>query len=552
MQYLDQEIRRRQLGSVLVYALIRMLSLISPYLMSKVIDNYVPDRNYVGIVTGILFFMAIPLITVVLQTGYNYVVIKYVRKKGNEIALRIMKNLVYKENAYFDKEKSLELLAYSSKETVSYINFCLAELSEYYVNFVVAMVIFVILCVIHPLIGAVQLLYLPMAFLPTKRIMKNVEKEVQTVLEKNAVINQTKGDIFQAIEFIKLNRIEEKKLDDVDRMNQSINKIWGKVAALDTLSAIWTSGFATAFFTGVTFGIGAVLILLFPQSLQVGQLMAVISYCALLYGNINAILQTGIDKKKKESEYSKIFSYLELSGERERDEGKSEFVLERGIVFQNCRFAYEDSDPVLDGLNLQFVAGQWTGIVGTSGGGKSTVLDILVKLYEVGAGQVFIDDLDINEVSCFSIREKVTKITQDIYLFPGTVEENLRLVCPGASEEELWQALEFACLREYVEALPKGLKTDVGEAGKLMSGGERQRLSIAMGLLRKNRVLLLDEVTASLDPAVEAELAHNFAQLVKEGYTIISISHKIEFLKYADTIYEINNGKAEKVKQQIK
>ena len=548
MKYFDHEIRRRQLVSVLVFTLIRMLALISPYLMSKVIDDYVPDRNYMGIVMGILLFMAIPLLTVILQTGYNYVVIKYVRKKGNEIALKIMKNLIYKENAFFDKEKSLELLAYSSKETVSYINFCLAELSEYYVNLVVAAVIFVILCMIHPLIGAVQLLYLPIAFLPTKKIMKNVEKEVQSVLEKNAAINQTKGDIFQAIEFIKLNRIEEKKLDDVDRMNQSVNKIWGKVAALDTLSAIWTGGFAAAFFTGATFGVGAVLILLFPQSLQVGQLIAVISYCTLLYGNINAVLKTGIGKKKNEGEYSKIFSYLELAGEREREAGKGEFVLEKEIAFRNCSFAYEDAAPVLDGLNLRFEAGHWTGIVGMSGGGKSTVFDILVKLYEVGADQVFIDDMDINEVSCFSIRDKVTKITQDIYLFPGTIEENLRLVCPGASEEELWQALEFACLREYVEALPEGLKTDVGEAGKLMSGGERQRLSIAMGLLRKNRVLLLDEVTSSLDSAMEAQLAHNFSRLAREGYTIISISHKMEFLKYADTIYEIGNGKAKVVK----
>ena len=115
----------------------------------------------------------------------------------------------------------------------------------------------------------------------------------------------------------------------------------------------------------------------------------------------------------------------------------------------------------------------------------------------------------------------------------------------GITEEEIWEALRFACLDDYVRELPQGIRTDVGEAGKLMSGGERQRLSIAMGLLRGNKILLLDEITSNLDLSLEERLADHFQELVQNGYTIISISHRLSFLKYAQDVYEMREGKAQ-------
>ena len=170
-----------------------------------------------------------------------------------------------------------------------------------------------------------------------------------------------------------------------------------------------------------------------------------------------------------------------------------------------------------------------------------------MKLYDVPDGQVYVDSVDINQVNCFSVREQVTKISQEVFLFPGTLEDNLKLMRSDATEEEIRQALDFAWLGDYVSALPHGIRTDVGEAGKLMSGGEKQRLSIAMGILRNNRILLLDEVSSNLDPKVEDILAEHFHSLAEQGYTIISISHRMEFLKYADTVYEIQNGQAAEI-----
>lgn len=536
------KIKKQQIIATIFFTLIQLITLIAPFVMGLIIDEYIPNKNLYGIIFGIIIFILIPFFSVALQTLYNYFLIKYVRKKGNEMSIDIMKNLVYKENQFFDQENSLELLSYSSKEAVSYINFYISELSKFYVYIIISIIIFIILLFLNPIIALIQLLYFPIAYFPVKKIMKNIDLEVQEIVKTNAEINQIKGDVFKAIEFIKLNRLENKKIKEVEKHNERINKIWGKVAALDTMSGIWSSGFVTVLFTGISFGVGALLVLNNVFNFQIGQLVSCITYIGLLYGYFNTILQTNIDKKKKEAEFEKIFSYLELKGEREENKDKQLLTFNNSITFKKCNFNYNENVKALNNLSMKFKKGIWTGIVGKSGSGKSTILDLIMKLYFVDDGMIYFDNTDINKINSFDIRKKITKITQDIYLFPGTIESNLKLVNENITNEEIEKVIKFVCLDEYISSLPDGLKTDVGEAGKLMSGGEKQRLSLAMGLLRNNKILLLDEVTANLDSTTEKIISTNLKKLVDNGYTIISISHKEEFLKYCDVIYTIEDG----------
>lgn len=536
------KIKKQQIIATIFFTLIQLITLIAPFVMGLIIDEYIPNKNLYGIIFGIIIFILIPFFSVALQTLYNYFLIKYVRKKGNEMSIDIMKNLVYKENQFFDQENSLELLSYSSKEAVSYINFYISELSKFYVYIIISIIIFIILLFLNPIIALIQLLYFPIAYFPAKKIMKNIDLEVQEIVKTNAEINQIKGDVFKAIEFIKLNRLENKKIKEVEKHNDRINKIWGKVAALDTMSGIWSSGFVTVLFTGISFGVGALLVLNNVFNFQIGQLVSCITYIGLLYGYFNTILQTNIDKKKKEAEFEKIFSYLELKGEREENKDKQLLTFNNSITFKKCNFNYNENVKALNNLSMEFKKGIWTGIVGKSGSGKSTILDLIMKLYFVDDGMIYFDNTDINKINSFDIRKKITKITQDIYLFPGTIESNLKLVNENITNEEIEKVVKFVCLDEYISSLPDGLKTDVGEAGKLMSGGEKQRLSLAMGLLRNNKILLLDEVTANLDSTTEKIISTNLKKLVDNGYTIISISHKEEFLKYCDVIYTIEDG----------
>ena len=544
---IKKDIRKYQILSIILYLLVQIISLITPLLMGFVIDEYIPNKEINKIIFGVILFVSIPLISVSLQSLYNYLIIKFGRKKGNDIAIEIMRKMIYQDNSYFDKENSLELLSYSSKEAVGFVNFYINDMSKLYVNVIISVVIFVVLLFLNPYLALIQLLYIPLTIFPVKKMMKNIELEVTQIVTKNAEINQTKGDVFKSIEFIKLNRLEEKKLEEVKNKNNFINKIWGKVAALDTTSGIWSSGFVTVLFTGITFIIGALFIVLETYDLKIGELVSIITYCGLLYSNVNVIIQSNINKKKKDAEYSKLFSYLELNGEIEENTNKKEFKLHNSIDFIDCNFKYNDETIALKNINLTIQKGKWTGIIGKSGSGKSTLLDLITKLYRISDSQILIDGIDINKIDTFSIREKVTKVTQDIVLFPGTIEDNMKLINSKITEKEIIEVLDFVELNDYINSLPKGIKTDVGEAGKLMSGGEKQRLSIAMGLIRGNKILLLDEVTSALDIKTEEKIVDNLKKLVNEGYTIVSISHKLDFLKYADIIYTISDGEITKV-----
>lgn len=544
---IKKDIRKYQILSIILYLLVQILSLITPLLMGFVIDEYIPNKEINKIIFGVILFVSIPLISVSLQSLYNYLIIKFGRKKGNDIAIEIMRKMIYQDNSYFDKENSLELLSYSSKEAVGFVNFYINDMSKLYVNVIISVVIFVVLLFLNPYLALIQLLYIPLTIFPVKKMMKNIELEVTQIVTKNAEINQIKGDVFKSIEFIKLNRLEEKKLEEVKNKNNFINKIWGKVAALDTTSGIWSSGFVTVLFTGITFIIGALFIVLETYDLKIGELVSIITYCGLLYSNVNVIIQSNINKKKKDAEYSKLFSYLELNGEIEENTNKKEFKLHNSIDFIDCNFKYNDETIALKNINLTIQKGKWTGIIGKSGSGKSTLLDLITKLYRVSDSKILVDGIDINKIDTFSIREKVTKVTQDIVLFPGTIEDNMKLINAKIKEKEIIEVLDFVELNDYINSLPKGIKTDVGEAGKLMSGGEKQRLSIAMGLIRGNKILLLDEVTSALDIKTEEKIVDNLKKLVNEGYTIVSISHKLEFLKYADIIYTISDGEITKV-----
>ncbi|MCL2593445.1 MAG: ATP-binding cassette domain-containing protein, partial [Defluviitaleaceae bacterium] len=216
------------------------------------------------------------------------------------------------------------------------------------------------------------------------------------------------------------------------------------------------------------------------------------------------------------------------------------------ITFNNVSFAYtEERGNVLTNFSIDFLKNEWTGIVGASGAGKSTMFDLLLKLYDGYDGDILIDEVSIKNINIQSIRQNITKVSQELFLFPGTLKENLLLIKPDAKELEIMAVLEEVGLTSFVRELPDGLDTNVGEDGVAISGGQKQRICLAMGLLRNSKILLLDEVTANVDNLLEEEIKTNIKKLMeKRDITIIAISHRLQFLDFCDSVFIIDSGKA--------
>lgn len=465
----------------------------------------------------------------------NYYLIKYIRKKGNEISIDILKKIIYQKKKFFDHQNSIEMLTVANKEIVKYINFYIYDLSLYITNVIMIVLTLISINEISIYLGFIQLLYFPFALIPVKVLTKNISNEVNEIISNNAKINQIKADVIKNIEFVKLNRLEEKKIDELEFYNKKINKVWGKVAALETTSGIWINGFVKTLFIGISFSIGTLLVL--RENIKVGELVSLLSYVTLLYGYINTVLNTNINSVKNNAEFDSTLLLLRLPDVN--DVGEKEFKFKKCIRFENITFSYNNQRKILQNSTFVFPYNKWTTITGKSGIGKSTIFNLLTKLYDGYSGEILVDDVSLKEINTYELRGHVSKISQDVYLFPGTIKDNLRLINYNISDKDINKLMDFVCLSDYIESLPHKINTDIGEAGKLMSGGEKQRLSLALGLLRNNKVLLLDEITSCLDKETELIIASHLKNLLTKGYTIISISHRVSFNKYSDNIIEI-------------
>jgi ABC-type multidrug transport system fused ATPase/permease subunit len=238
----------------------------------------------------------------------------------------------------------------------------------------------------------------------------------------------------------------------------------------------------------------------------------------------------------------RVFEILDSADEPNAGHGNLLPDQIRGHVrFDNVFFSYKDQ-PTLHGITLEARPGQTIALVGSTGAGKTTVLSLLARFYEATSGTITIDGIPIHTLAKSSLRGHLSYVTQEPFLFNGTVRENLLLARRDAAEADLWEALAAAHARSFVRALPAGLDTNVGERGVKLSGGEKQRLSVARALLRNAPILLLDEATASVDSETERQIQDALDRLMANR-TAIVIAHRLSTIRNADLIYVLEAGR---------
>lgn len=216
------------------------------------------------------------------------------------------------------------------------------------------------------------------------------------------------------------------------------------------------------------------------------------------------------------------------------------------IRLENVHFAYDLNRPIINGITLDCPAGKTTALVGPSGGGKSTLMNLILRLYDPNSGQIFIDDVDLKQATFASLRQKIAYVGQDTFLFSTTVMENLRIARPEATDEEVVAAARVAHADEFIQQLQEGYNTPIGENGTFLSGGQCQRLAIARAVLRRAQILLLDEATSALDSHSEA-LVRDALTKVTQNITTIVIAHRLSTVLRADQICYIQDGRVAEI-----
>ena len=215
--------------------------------------------------------------------------------------------------------------------------------------------------------------------------------------------------------------------------------------------------------------------------------------------------------------------------------------MKQGVQIENVGFSYTKGVEVLRNINLDVKVGEMIALVGNSGGGKSTLVSLIPRFYDAQKGSIKIDGVDIREFSLHDLRQNIAVVFQDNFLFDGTIKENILLGKPDATDEEVAQALEHACLTEFIASLEKGVETYIGERGTLLSGGQKQRVAIARAFLKNAPIVILDEATSALDNKSEEIVQKAIDNLMKDK-TVFVIAHRLSTVKNANRIAVINEG----------
>jgi ATP-binding cassette subfamily B protein len=311
---------------------------------------------------------------------------------------------------------------------------------------------------------------------------------------------------------------------------------------------VWTSLGWLNFGQGVIFGIGTLIMLVMSalavqQGTQtIGDFVFINAMLMQLSIPLNFIGFVYREIRQGLTDIEQMFDLLEVDAEIEDIKGAKDLAVASGaIAFKDVHFAYDAARPILKGISFEVPAGHTVAVVGPSGAGKSTISRLLYRFYDVQSGSITIDGQDVRDVTQKSLRAAIGMVPQDTVLFNDTIAYNIRYGRPGASDEEVRQAAEIAQVGRFIETLPEGYRSMVGERGLKLSGGEKQRVAIARTILKSPPILILDEATSALDTHTEQEIQAAL-DMVSKNRTTLVIAHRLSTVVNADEIIVLKDG----------
>lgn len=386
----------------------------------------------------------------------------------------------------------------------------------------------------------VSLAVVPLQIYGIRKVQPRLVAATRRVRELNASISSFLVESLSAVKFVKQFGAETVQLDRLARLGRDF---------VHTVTRYEMVGYVGSTTTGAASFLGGALVtvyggyLVIDGQLSIGSLVAFTAYQSRALGPIQVLMDLYLRIERAGVSVDRVFEFLDLGeGYRESAGGTRRLGAVRGDVeFRNVTFGYRTGEPVLHGLNFRVPAGQRLTILGPSGVGKSTLVDLLIRLYEPDAGSILLDGHDVRDLDTTWLRQQVVVLGHEPVLFNASVFENVRYASPQASRGEVARVLETVGLHDYVTRLPNGYDTLLGERGARLSAGQRQRVALARALLKNPSVLVLDEAVSGLDAESEADIRAALAAAMRDRTTLV-VTHRLTSLRLDDAVLALTKG----------
>lgn len=516
---------------------------IPPQIIGRIVDMlYDIENNKQNILNNAYYLIGICIVLLLVRITWKYFETINVRKSERDIKVNLFKRFLKLKLKEIQNIKNGEIMSYFVKD-INEIRSTIYRISSHGVRIVFTFIIAIFQMVKNVNMNLTIAVMIPIiiACYSVVKIKKYVEKSFKKSQDRFTEMSEYIQESTDSIRTTKAYSCEGEQLKEFIRKNRKVKQSNNTVEVFSNLLKMSLNiCFGMCYSISLLYGSKLVL----DGKITVGDLITFNGYIALFVGPVNWLPQLVARFKRAQISYKRLEKVYELELEKVNTKNNLlEDKLEGNIVIKDLSFNYPGVlDKSLENINIEISKGETLGIIGTIGSGKTTLMNVLTRLYNIPNGKIFIDGKDINEIPIIKLRNNICYITQDNFLFSSTLKNNISLFKDEYEDDEIKESTQKAIVYEDIQKMPKGINTVIGERGGDLSGGQKQRVAISRAFLKNSSILIFDDTFSALDNKTSEKLIKNIKELSEEK-TCIIISNKISDVKSSDKIIVLDNGK---------
>jgi ATP-binding cassette subfamily B protein len=520
--------------------LVAVLELAFPIAVQWFIDELLPTNNWNMIVKVSILLLLFYIISAIFHYVVNYLGHKLGINIETDMRQELFNHVQKQSLKYFDNVKTGHIMSRITNDLFDIGEFAHHGPEDFFIAVMTVIGAFVIMFNVNSTLALIAFVMVPILIALVTYCNITMNQAWKTMYGKIADVNGRVEDSVSGIRVVKSFTNEKFEMERFRSQNALFRK--AKLFAYKVMA--WTHSsiyMMTRLLTLVVLVVGAWLS--FNGKLTYGELVSFVLYTNVLIKPVEKISALLELYPKGMAAFKRFRELMETEPEIQDAPDAIEVKRLRGeICFRDVHFRYDESKEVLKGINFHIKAGETIALVGPTGAGKTTICSLIPRFYDVDRGSITIDGIDVRQMTQESLRQQIGIVQQDVFLFTGTIKENISYGRIGASMDEIREAARKAHLEEFIESLPHGYDTQIGDRGLKLSGGQKQRLAIARMFLKNPPILILDEATSALDTATEKMIQQSLTELAKDRTTLI-VAHRLVTIRNADRIFVVTpNG----------
>jgi ATP-binding cassette, subfamily B, multidrug efflux pump len=526
--------------AILAMALSTAIRLITPILIGVVaLNNVIYDRDGEALKNIVILIAALYIVSWLANTWR----IRWMNKLGQyvifDLRQALFKHIQRLSHKFFDKRSAGSILVRITNDVNSLQDLFTNGVINLLMDLMMLVGIIVILSFLSPQLTLAVMIILPLMFFISTGLRRKIRRSWQLVRLKQSQINSHLNESIQGIRVTQSYTQEKENISFFERMNEDNYQAWRDATQKNAMFRPFVE-MSNAIGTAILIWYGVTLIQ--GNVIDIGTFVSFAFYLGMFWEPISRLGQVYNQLLVGMASSERIFEFLDEKPAVK--ESKKAFFLDEmkgHVQFEDVEFSYDDKRTALNKINLEIGAGQTVALVGHTGSGKTTIVNLIARFYDPTSGKVKVDGHDLRDIKLDSLRARVSTVLQETFIFSGTIMDNVRFGKPEATDEEVMKACETVGANKFIEQLNDGYDTEVEERGNILSVGERQLLSFARALLADPQILILDEATASIDTETEQMIQEALRTLLKDR-TSIMIAHRLSTIREADNIIVLEHG----------